>query len=68
MSSIRFGFHEREFRKAVMDAGRKGIEDRIRGIRCPKHHQSARVRFSGSGDNLKSCCQKLIDAVMRMFA
>jgi len=69
--NVKFDFDERKFRECVMDAARKAVEDKVRRTRCPEHHQTARIRFTGHGDNLKwsvkRCCEKLTDAVKAAF-
>ena len=38
-------------------------EDELRFIRCPIHHQTATVTRTGTGLNVRGCCDTLIRTV-----
>lgn len=69
MFNVKFDFDERKFRQKVTDAARKTVEEKVRRIRCPEHHETARVHFTGMGDKLswkvEGCCQRLVEEVKR---
>ena len=71
MLDFKIKFDERKFEKAVTEEARKGVEDRVRRIRCPVHNRPARIRFTGSSRNLRwmveGCCQGLISRVIELL-
>ena len=52
---------------------KKHTEDKLRGIRCPRHHQAPRVKFHGSSlreisITMTGCCDQLIELANRAIA
>lgn len=48
-------------------------EEKLRGVRCPEHHQAPRLRFQGDSlrninISLTGCCQKLMDIANQRIA
>ena len=48
-------------------------EEKLRGIRCPKHHQAPRVKYLGSNlremtIQMSGCCEQLIQMANRAIA
>ena len=51
--------------KSVIEAMKKQINDKLKEVICPLHHQRAQIIISGPINNLKfeikGCCQTLTD-------
>ncbi len=52
---------------------KKHTEDKLRGIRCPRHQQAPRVKFHGSSlreisITMTGCCDQLIELANRAIA
>jgi hypothetical protein len=48
-------------------------EEKLRDVRCPRHHQAPRVKFLGSSlpeitIQMSGCCKQLIDLANRAIA
>lgn len=56
---------ERELKEGVMTQATNGLQDVLRDIVCPDHHQRATLERKGDGWELRACCQKLKDAATK---
>lgn len=73
MLNFKFDFDARKFVEDATDAVRRDFAEKVGRVRCPEHHQAARVRFTGgSGSKLEcsimGCCDKLAEAVKKALA
>lgn len=63
---------ERHLREAPIEAVKADIQRKVKGIRCPRHGQTARVSFvrtsQGFDTNLSGCCDELIQRVRKALA
>ena len=55
-----------DFDSVGVERFKQVTEDKLRGVRCPEHHQPPRVRFHGSSlrdisISLSGCCSKLME-------
>lgn len=63
----------RGLQDAVVDEAEKVLENEIRSVRCPEHHQAvrqlrARRESGGLRYSWEACCEKLNQAVERKLA
>jgi len=55
-----------DFDRARVERFKRVTEEKLRGVRCPEHHQLPRVRFHGASlremsISLTGCCAKLME-------
>ena len=55
-----------DFDKDRVEQFKQTTEDKLRGVRCPDHHQAPRLRFQGDclrnvNITMTGCCQKLME-------
>lgn len=58
---------------AVVDEAQKAVEERIRRVRCPDHHEAVRQlrgrrQRGGLRYTWEACCEKLNDAIEHVLA
>jgi hypothetical protein len=58
-------FRLTDFDKVRVERFKQATKDKLRGVRCPEHRQSARLHFSGNSlrditISLSGCCEKLM--------
>ncbi len=56
--------------QAAFEQVRKNVQERLRRLRCPEHHQAPRVTSSGSSLatlewSISGCCDRVVDAARR---
>ena len=55
-----------DFDQLRVERFKRATEEKLRGVRCPDHHQSPRLRFHGTSLHditlsLSGCCSKLME-------
>jgi hypothetical protein len=55
-----------ELGKAGVEQFKQSTKDKLRGVRCPDHHQPPRLHFQGATlremtISLSGCCEKLME-------
>jgi len=55
-----------DFDSARVEQFKQSTKDKLRGVRCPDHHQPPRVHFQGGSlrditISLSGCCDKLME-------
>jgi hypothetical protein len=55
-----------DFDRARMEQFKQSTKEKLRGLRCPDHHQPPRLHFSGASlremdISMSGCCQKLME-------
>lgn len=56
---------EADIKKFAVEAARKNIDSKVRGLRCPVHGSSPQQSPTREGVNLSLCCEKLKELVDR---
>lgn len=54
-----------DFDRARVEQFKQSTKDRLRGLRCPDHHQPPRLHFQGTSlrdttISMSGCCEKLM--------
>jgi len=54
-----------EFERARVEQFKQSTKDKLRGLRCPDHHQQPRLHFHGAAlreitISISGCCEKLM--------
>jgi hypothetical protein len=54
-----------DFDSVRVERLKQATKDKLRGLRCPDHHQPPRLHFSGNGlrdidISMSGCCEKLM--------
>ena len=55
-----------DFDRLGVERFKQATEQKLRGVRCPEHHQTPRIRFHGISlrdicISLSGCCAKIMD-------
>lgn len=55
-----------DFDSIRVERFKQSTKEKLRGVRCPEHHQTPRLHFSGSSlrditISLSGCCEKLME-------
>jgi hypothetical protein len=55
-----------DFDSVRVERFKRSTQDKLRGLRCPDHHQPPRLHFSGSAlrdvsISMSGCCEKLMN-------
>jgi hypothetical protein len=56
---------KRELQEGVMKAATRQVEDSVRVVECPEHHQRATVRRTASGWEILGCCEKFKETTLK---
>jgi hypothetical protein len=62
-----------DFDSLRVERFKQSTKDKLRGLRCPDHHQPPHLHFSGTGlrditISLSGCCQKLMELANERIA